>query len=300
MPHPLRDVVAATDFSAGAQAAIHRAAIQVADVQAALRLMHVVERDAFTALRDLLAPGRDLQAAMVEQARMQLEALAAAIASAYGVLPRILLREGLALDELCAAAESAELLVVGACGSHPVREFTFGKTADRLARLSARPLLVVRRPADQLYQRVLVPVDFFEHSREALVAALALAPRASVQLLHCIELPFEGRMRLAGATEEELAQYRVDLRLQAVDRLRAVAHEFRGQGNIAASIVRAGDVRFELTRVVQQEHIDLVAIGRQGRGLLGHALLGSVTAWTLEHADCDVLVAPAAAVKGRP
>jgi nucleotide-binding universal stress UspA family protein len=107
-------------------------------------------------------------------------------------------------------------------------------------------------------------------------------------------------MRLAGATDEELAQYRVDLRLRAVDRLRALAHEFGGQGNIDATIVRAGDVRFELTRVVQQERIDLVSIGRQGQGLLGHALLGSVTAWTLEHADCDVLVVPAAAAKGRP
>ena len=300
MQHPLRDVIAATDFSAGAQAAVQRAAIQAAELKAGLTLVHVLERDSLAALRDLLEPGRDLQPAMLEQARMQLEALANATDAAFGLRPGTLLRQGSALEELRGAAEAADLLVIGACGSHPVREFTFGKTADRLARSAALPLLVVRRAPELGYERVLVPVDFSENSRQALLAAMALAPRASFRLLHCIDLPFDGRMRMAGATGEEIAQLRVRARLDAAGRLRALVDGLRGQGNIIAATDRMGDVRFELTRLAQQERIDLIAIGKQGRSLLGQTLLGSVTAWTLEHAACDVLVVPAAAVASRP
>lgn len=300
MQHPLRNVIAATDFSAGAQAAVQRAAIQAAELKAELALVHVFERDSFAVLRDLVEPGRDLQPAMLEQARMQLEAVANATAAGFGLRPRTLLRQGAAVEELRVAADAADLLVVGACGGHPVREFTFGKTTDRLARMAARPLLVVRRAPELAYERVLVPVDFSENSRQALLAAMALAPRASIQLLHCIDLPYEGRMRMAGATDAEIAQFRVRARLHAAGQLRALVDDLRGEGRITAAIVRIGDVRFELMRLAQQERIDLIAIGKQGQSLIGQTLLGSVTAWTLEHAPCDVLVVPAAAVASRP
>lgn len=299
MQQPIRNVLAATDFSAGAQAAVRRAAVQAGELKADLTLMHVVERDVLVGLRELFAQ-RDLWPAMVEQGRIQLEASAGAVASAYQLKPGTLLREGAAVQELRAAGANADLLVIGARDDQPLRDLSLGKTADRLARLAARPLLVVRQEPEHGYRRVLVPVDFSDNSHQAVLAARALAPGASLHLLHCFDLPYEGRMRMAGATNEDLARYRSQMRLDAEDKMRLLADGLGGDpGRIATSIV-PGDVRFELSRLVQQERADLVAVGKQGSSLMGDTFLGSVTSWALSHVACDVLVVPAAAVPTRP
>jgi nucleotide-binding universal stress UspA family protein len=285
----IRTVLAATDFSAGAQAAAGRAAAQAAELGAALTLLHVVEPESFSGLRDLLAPGRDFQAAITEQARMMLEAEAAAHADAQGRRPQTLLREGSAVDEICKAGDAADLVAVGAHGGNGLRGIVLGTTADRLARQLRKPLLVVRAPAERTYRRVLVPVDFSDNSRRALQVALAVAPAASIHLVHCVHLPAEGRMRLGGATQNDLDRYRAQLAADAQAQLAGWADTPR----ITGTTVRNGDVRMELSKMAQEGQADLVAIGKHGTSLLADTLLGSLTMWSLDHVPCDVLVVPA-------
>lgn len=289
---PLRRVTAATDFSPDALNAAHRAARVCADHHAELTLVHVLERDLLLAARSLLQTGRDLQAAVAEQVEIELLVLGHAITQAHPVTVRQEVRQGGVLQELLHAAASADLLVLGARGQGPVRDFVLGSMPERLARSASCPLLVVREAPAAPYRRVLVPVDFSEFSRQALLTALRLAPDASFHLLHCYEVPYEGRLRLAGVADADIKRYRAEARQAATLRFDDFLRGLPSRERMTIAL-RHGDARLELLEEASEQQCQLVAIGKQGRSTLGDALLGSTTQWTLARAMTDVLVVPA-------
>jgi nucleotide-binding universal stress UspA family protein len=290
----IRSVLAATDFSQPAALASARAALVAAEHGARFQLVHVVEQQALVALRDWLAPGRDLRAAVAEQAEMQLAAAARQLLDAWGVQPQTSLLTGQPLQEIQAAAAQADLLVLGGRGDHFVRDVTIGTTADRLLRCAATPLLVVKAAPTASYGRVLVLVDFSPASQAALEAAARVAPGAALRLLHAFDLPFEGKLRVAGVGEEQIEHYRAQGRQEAMEQFRRML-DGNPAGERATLAIEHGNVRLEFLRAVEEFRPDLVAIGKQGQGFLSDLLLGSVTRIVLAEAGCDVLVVPRAA-----
>src|SRR5262245_33072310 len=115
-------IIAATDFSEDSHRAVRRATLLAAEHKAALTLVHVVEVDRITTLRDWLDDARDIRAAIVEQARMQLSATSGQLAAANGitVTPQVL--SGNVQGELEQAASTADLLVLGARGESGIRQ----------------------------------------------------------------------------------------------------------------------------------------------------------------------------------
>lgn len=289
MPAPAR-ILAATDFSAIAGLAVDRAAQLAVALPASLALLHVVEPDLLLAMRDLVG-GRDLAAAVVEQARMQLSATARAVQQRHGLAPSTELREGMLLHELRDGTTDADLVVLGARGAHPLRELTLGTSADRMARVSRSPLLVVRTPALQPYRQVLVAVDFSDQSRHALEVALRLLPQARIELFHCFDVAYESRMRLGGADDAQIDGYRERTQGSARAQIDAWAGTLPQSGRLY-TVLRNGDVRFELMKHLEHHPADLVVLGKQGRSVLADTLLGSATTWMLNHLACDVLVVP--------
>ena len=127
----LRTILAATDFSDPAGRAVQRAGVLASEHAAQLRLLHVLEPDALLALRDLLPGGLDVQAAVAEQADLLLRAAVAQLREQQGVQAQPVLRSGRLLHELDDQERQADVTVLGAVGSHAVRELTLGTTADR-------------------------------------------------------------------------------------------------------------------------------------------------------------------------
>jgi nucleotide-binding universal stress UspA family protein len=289
--HPIRSVMAATDFSPHASMACGRAALVAAEHEAALQLVHVMKQEGLTTLRDWFAPGRDLQAAVAAQAEMQLAASAKQVLDQRGIGANAILRMGQPLEELNAASASADLLVLGSRGNHSLADMAMGTTADRLLRTASRPLLVVRTAPVESYRRVLVLVDFSPASEAAVQAALRLAPRAAIRLLHAFDLPFEGKLRIAGVKEQEIEACRAQFKQRAMEQFRLLLAR-TGAGERATISIEEGDVRLQFLRVINEFRPDLVAIGKQGQNFISDLLLGSVTRIVLAEAPCDVLVVP--------
>ena len=287
----LRNVLAATDLSAASKQGAVRAARIASAHGARLTLLHVVEQDWIVAARSV-ASGRDFQAAVEEQCRIQLSVLADELAGEVGIRAEPVLRTGSPVQQLRQAAEGADLVVVAAGGaSHPLRDATLGSTAARLARLATRPILVVRTAAQDHYRRVLVATDFSEASPDGLRAAMRLAPEAAMELVHCFELAYEGRLRLAGAADADLERYRNQSRAVAEREARELLQRAQAPAGARVS-VRQGDARFELLSAAKEHRADLLVVGKQGRSFLADTLLGSVSSWLLAEAPCDVLVVP--------
>lgn len=286
-------LLVATDLSAPARHAAQRAALLARASGAQLALVHVLEADALDELRRLFgADGEAMQARIRAEARESMSKLAAEIHDASGASAASEVLEGKALDAITARAASlaADLLVVGARGTGFMRHWLLGATAERLLRKTERPVLVVKQAPHEAYRSVLIAVDFSPWSLGAIRLALAVAPRARLAVLHAIEMPFEGKMRVAGVDDAVIRRHRDAARHDALGRLLQLASQAGLTSRRWTPLALHGNTA---TRILEQEEevgADLIVVGKQGASAAEELLLGSVTKHVLARSRCDVLV----------
>jgi nucleotide-binding universal stress UspA family protein len=196
-----------------------------------------------------------------------------------------------------AARESgSELIVLGAHGERGVRETALGATAEKVIGKSELPVLVVKRPPRREYVRVLVALDFSDHSRRALELALRIAPDARLHLLHAYGTPLQTRLAQAGLGGL-LGPGHPEATREQLDRVQVAMNDFLDVTDIRGREPRIhleeGTPEARLPLAVRTLRPGLLVVGTHGRTGLVHALLGSVAETAVREAPCDVLVARA-------
>ncbi len=285
-------ILAATDFSTDARHAVERTATICATVGIPRgTVLHVLESSWLDALKHLVNLSAESEQALVSQASRSLADLVAAVQkrSGFGLESKVAV--GRVVDTILEQSGSHDLLALGARGTHPLRRFVVGTTAERLVRQTPKPVLVVRRAPSAPYRRVLVATDFSPHSRTALLRGMEIAPRAEIHLLHVFEAPFEGRMLEAGVPEEIVREYRTKAGHEAEVQMR----RFIGENGVAGGRLRYSVAYGDHPPAALREKAavidaDLVVAGKHGRSIGEQLLLGSVTLHLLSECECDVLV----------
>lgn len=289
----LQTILAATDLSAAARLACERAVRLASACDACLELQHVVNTGALDSLRLLFASQPDdLQQRLLDEAREELRSLLAELHDGLGGSANLHLGIGNVVNEITRQADAldADLLVLGAHGSSLVRDLIVGSTTERVLRRTGRPLLVVRRPAPRGYRQVLIPVDFSARSLKAIEVARRLAPKAALVLLHTFEVPFEGRLRHAGVSEQELAALRASAQREGETRMAELIARAGLPAAALHSLVLYGDPSVQILEHERLQGSELIVIGKRGQNSLEDLLLGSVTKHILSQAQSDVLV----------
>jgi len=293
---PIQTLLVATDFSTPAKRAEERAAWLAAEHDARLILLHNLSSLALQRLRERLLPGQDdSQAQLHAHYRDALQRLADDLAGRWDIVVTPQITTGQAHREISRAVREngADLVVVGAVGEHPVREFFLGSTAERVVRESPVPVLVVRREGHEPYVRVFAALDLSPCSSAVAELARRIAPAAQLTLGHVFEVPFEGKLHFVGASEEAIHRYRREEREHALAALHTLAD--------AMPLPQGLDIRVEhgmpdavLPRLLGETAADLVVTGKHGASEIVDLLLGSMTKHLLREAGCDVLVVPPA------
>jgi nucleotide-binding universal stress UspA family protein len=290
----LRHVLCATDLSASSRLAVERSCRIAAQAGCALTVLHVVSQGAVGQLRHRLgAQAAETEPRLVEQLRAELHQLVDECSTTAGVVADRQLTVGPVVDEILSPADrlDASLLVVGSRGAGFLRSLLPGATASKLVRKATRPVLVVRAPAAADYRRPLVAVDFSDAALEALQVARQVAPASELLLVHAFEVPFESRLHFAGVDDQAIRRYRGEARREALDRLAA----FATRAGLAPGSIGVAALHGQPSRVIveraQEGDIDLVVIGKRGRGAVEKLLLGSVAQNVLAESTGDVLIA---------
>jgi len=136
--------------------------------------------------------------------------------------------------------------------------------------------------------KILVPVDFSEHSQRALDEAIGLAKAfgAELHLLHCYPLHVTA-IDPYGITVPEA--YDRQLREAAGQRLSEWRTKARAQNLIVEQHITAGSPFTEISALAEKLGVDLIVMGTHGLSGLKHVLMGSVTERTIRIAPCPVL-----------
>lgn len=185
----------------------------------------------------------------------------------------------------------ADLVVIGSGTPDNIYEKVFGSTADRVVRSSRCPILVAKGHSTEAWRQVVVAVDLSEAAKAAVEATARIAPTATTNLIHIVEIPmnFEQAMLKAGTSAKEIKRYR-DAKAQfARKELLAV---FSSDHDVPIRITHGSASRV-LVQLATRGEVDLIALGAQGKNAMSRLMLGSITHKILKQASCDVLVAPA-------
>jgi nucleotide-binding universal stress UspA family protein len=139
-------------------------------------------------------------------------------------------------------------------------------------------------------QRILVPIDFSEHSKNALKYAVPFAEKfkASIDLLYVVEptiYPADfsfGQIGFPNVEEE--------LRTRGSHELEnLIAKEIAGKVD-ARKIVRTGKPFYEINQYALEENSSLIIIATHGHTGMEHILFGSTAEKVVRKAPCPVLV----------
>jgi nucleotide-binding universal stress UspA family protein len=146
------------------------------------------------------------------------------------------------------------------------------------------------QPAPSLgISRILVPIDFSVHSKNALKYAVPLARQfgASVHLVFVVEptiypadLGF-GQVVLPGVEEE--------LREKASDELNGLIEREIGSQVEATASVRTGSHHQEILEEARERQADLIVVATHGHSSVEQILFGSTADRIVHNATCPVL-----------
>jgi nucleotide-binding universal stress UspA family protein len=147
-----------------------------------------------------------------------------------------------------------------------------------------------RKPLAIEVKRILVPIDFSDHSRKALQYAIPFARtfKASLDLIYVVEptvYPADFSFGQVGfpAIEDEL-------RKRGAEELDDLIRKDIAKQVPAKRAVRTGKAFYEILLYAKEEGIDFIIIATHGHSGIEHALFGSTAEKVVRKASCPVLV----------
>lgn len=203
------------------------------------------------------------------------------IVLAAGPAPRTIAR--------LASERDAALIVSGVARFNGIDDYFTGTAVDHVISHGHRPVLVVKARPHRAYDRLLVAVDFSDHSAHALAAAAALFPRAQLHVVHAYHVPFEGFQKAAYVKEEVKSET-----AGRMEQFLARA-ELAGTAGRVRSRLAYGSVARSIREAIDAVDPDLFVVGTHGMSGLRRATIGSIASSLLQWVPLDTLVVPPAA-----
>jgi nucleotide-binding universal stress UspA family protein len=268
-------IVAATDSSSEADAAIVAAELVSTRTGAPVQVVSVLEPFVATAAGwDSTPVAADVFAERHTRLREAVKAQLQRVLPADTAYP-ITILTGAAAPSLAVAAHDrhARLLTLGR-GRHGLAGRLFlGETIPRLLQLADVPLLAAEPGFDTLPRRVLIATDFSPYSVFAARVALSVVdPDTTFFLAH---------------VAPEIGGYHA-----AFERVR---EEIGIEPGRVQTMVLTGDPSRALVDFATSMNVDLVVSGTHGYGFFNRLVLGSVATQLVRGAPCSVLVVPGSA-----
>lgn len=284
-------IVVATDLSEAARIAVEGAARLTRRQNADLHVLHVFDDGIWATLKNLYDTQHWSGEAPVLGTRRRLSELAADIAHRHGIRALAESEAGDPAEAIVrfASQRGARLVVIGKDGDDWLSDTLFGETALELLQTTDVPVMIVRRGQAQPARRVLVAVDFSACSHRAARLACELFHEAEITLLNAYSVRHEGRMRIGGASDDDIAAYLLSEQVRAEAAMRQLSSALDNEkccrtvtvnGSAASAILEEAATGF-----------DVLVVGKTGEGSREHRL-GDVATHITYHTDCDVLLVP--------
>ncbi|MFD1124280.1 universal stress protein [Lentilactobacillus raoultii] len=141
-----------------------------------------------------------------------------------------------------------------------------------------------------MYQHILVPLDGSKNSQKALSVAITIAKTFSSKLT-LLSVVDNRTLAVPTTTATPVNNAYTELKGYAQGIVDAGLKTVQENGLDADTIVSQGYPKSLIaTDVPKEQNIDLIVIGKSGRGAVDRLLIGSTTAYVVRNATVQVLV----------
>ena len=306
-PAPLRKLLVPLDGSPRSEEALPYAlAVAGGDTEATIVTLHVVPdaQPLRKPLGQITKTADEVMAELTADAQAELQAAVDRSGAAEtGVRVETLVRVGNVADTILDVADelAVDAVVLAGSGRGNISRLVVGSVADRVARESTRPTLVVREHetaavgSAPTIRRLVVPLDGSERAQAALPLAASLAAHLSIPiaLITVVEPQTQmGAVSVGGAAFSAEMYQGLDEEVEAVSREQLTEAE----KSLAASGV---PVTTELAHgsaagavMAFASSADLVVMTSRGHGGIVRMVLGSVADTIVREGPSPVLLVP--------
>ena len=181
-----------------------------------------------------------------------------------------------------ARREKVDLIVMATHGRSGVKDWPLGNVAEKVARATDRPILLVRvngaagtLHGDAIMTKIIVPLDGSREGEAALPYVEQLASKLGARVI-LLQVVATGYMGLGYTyvvyTEQQIAS---DTAL-AKEYLEKIASRLRPSGIITESVLRQGNAAEEIVDLADKTSAGVVAMSTHGRSGIGRWVFGSV------------------------
>jgi nucleotide-binding universal stress UspA family protein len=291
---PLRSILVATDLGEGSEILVRTAAAIAARAGAELHAIHAFDLQGLPGPDAVEPPPGFPERVRQAEHRLEEQVRAAVPAGPLRVHTRVVIRTPHQAILEYARDAGVDLVVVGPHRGGATGARFLGTTADRVARTSRVPVMVVQGEPAVPFRRIGVPTDLSGPGRGALDLALAWSgalgpgPRdgpAEVRVFHVVwtveqaDDPGRTSRVLVPRLEREVAE----------------ARERVGEpvlSHVTVEVVAGENEAEAIAGHARRERLELLVMGTHGEGGVKRALLGSVAGSVARRAECPVLLVP--------
>ncbi len=293
-----RNILVATDFSSGSNAAVSVAVWLARKSSGSLVLAHVVEdirraalNLSYQARMDLLeGEGELVQKEIRFKSDQKLNQQIAALAgSNVNIRGETLL--GTAFVEITRAVqqEAYDLVITGTRGMSAWKQFFVGSTARKLIRKCPSSVWIVKEEHVGEPRVILAPADFSDVSRKAVLHGLWLAEKSNAEfhLVHVID-----SKDVADDVLEQVppgSSVREEINKEATHRLETFLESLGETSVNIVSHLTWGHPWQEISRIATKHNADLITMGTVGRSGVKGVLLGNTAERVLDTCNCSIL-----------
>lgn len=283
----IKKILHPTDFSTSAQQAMHIATHLARSYDAQLHLLHaVVFYNPADYFQDMESIYNHLKDAVAKQMESYIESAGATDLQIERVnVPAI--SAGSMITGYVNEYE-IDLIVMGTHGRSGLGHLLMGSIAEEVVQAALCPVLTVRASSTvtEDFQRIVIPIDFSDHSTDLLLYAKELAAKygSALHLLHVVEQPIYPTFYTFDTTP--ITDILGKIKTTAEEKLK----EMSEQAGITAQVhVLEGKPTRVITEFATEIEANLIVVATHGLTGLDHMLLGSVTEKVVRRANCPVL-----------
>lgn len=295
----VKHILVTTDFSKNSDFALLRALEIAEKFNARVTLLHVIQKNEIdnfldNTLKKFLPKGLWLTTEEYKETLLQEKIqplLKKQLRLSYYIIPK-----GKPAKKILQYAKKnkIDLLVTGAHGKYTIRDSFVGTTAEYIAKHTKCPVLVVKNPPKNTYQKIFIPVDFSNISKKALNYTLKLFHNTDVRLFHVGDYEYENVLK---EKKQEIRKPKFTEIKKAIfayleNKMKKFTKGYSKKLNKHPYKITLGYPGPTIINEVQKLKYDLVVMGTQGHGRIHYLFIGSVANWVLTEGSSDILLVP--------
>jgi nucleotide-binding universal stress UspA family protein len=183
-----------------------------------------------------------------------------------------------------------DMVIMGTHGRTGLKHLLHGSVAEKVVRLSPAPVLTVHRSVKDLQlKKLLVPIDFSNHCKEATEQAVSLAKKfeSRIGFIHVIEHEIHPSFYASGI--ESIFEVDLNLKTRVIENMQEFLQDQLSPEIETDFIVEEGKAHKVIVEYAEENDTDMIVIATHGLTGLDYILLGSTTEKVIRWANCLVL-----------